>query len=519
MTTPADIQEAELLATELRRRCLRDYVEACHPFPLASWQIYMCQRLQEWVEAIERGESPRLMVFVPPQHGKSTIVSRDLPAWIAGRHPEWPGILASYASSLAAGHGRWIRNQLREPMHRATFPESELADDSQAKDTMTTTAGGQILARGVGGGTTGNPAMYLIVDDPFADRQEADSITIRDTVDDWYSSVATTRLGPGAGVLVMHTRWHLDDLAGRLLKRAKEGADDPHVDQWEVVSFPAEWVPGCGADKAHYVEDGGALWLKSRFRPSDLRRKKANLPPRDWLSLYQQTPQLEGGQIIKGSWIIEEPMPVGWKPYVYQAWDLAGTKQDLKDSGCYSVGVATTKDWMQRWWLLDLVRGKWDSGQLVEQILAFGHKWNRGGATVQRIWLEDPVALWLEPFLLERQRQSGKHLPTKRVVVQGRGDKVARVQAALVPVMANGSFYVPKNAKWLPELRTELEQFPQGYLDQCDALSLVFAEAMQCALETAAPASATITRHDPRLITWDDLNTQARPDRRSPWRR
>ncbi len=486
-------------------------MQACYPsFKLSPWQIELCARLQAWVEAIERGESPRLMVFVPPQCGKSTIVSRALPAWIAGRHPEWPGILASYAASLAAGHGRWIRNQIRSDVHARCFPGMHLADDSHAKDSMTLigadgTQDGQILARGVGGGTTGNPAMWMIVDDPFADRKQADSPVTRQTVDDWYTSVATTRLGPGAGVLVMNTRWHLDDLCGRLLKRAKEGKDNPDVDQWEVISYPAEWSSESKAPREFYTWDGNTGYLKCRFRPSDLKKKKANLPSRDWLSLFQQTPQMEGGQIIKTSWIRDsEPWPKGWKPTVYQAWDLAGTEKD--DDGCSSVGVAIALDWLHRWWLVDMVWGQWESGELCEQILTFGWKWKANA-----VWLEDPVALYLVPTLTRRMQDSGKHIRCVRVNVQGRGDKIARAQASLVPPMQNGSFYVPKDAPWLVHLRTQLPLFPQAGKDEVDALSLAFAECMGHAMPSKPPPPTGGDAHDPNRVTWADLTKDDEP--------
>lgn len=500
----------ELITTALRYKHLRHYVSGCYPeLTLDEWQIKLCNELEQWVKDIEDKKSPRIGVEVPPQCGKSTIVSRALVAWIIGRHPEWPGILASYAGDLSKGHGRWIRNQLNSEMHLAVFPHSRLSDDSQAKDTMTTEAGGQIIARGVGGGTTGNPARFFIIDDPFADRQEAESPVTRETVDAWYTSVATTRLGPGAGILLMNTRWNIDDLTGRLEKREKEGKDNRFVDKWKRITFPAEWVPGI--DKKYYVKDGEDWWLKCRFSPDDFRRKKANLPPRDWLSLFQQTPIQDGGQIILEKWFNEMEWPKGWRPIVYQAWDLAGTKQDLKDDGCYSVGVAIAKDWLQRWWLVDVVRGKWDSGEVVEQIMKFGYKWS-----ARDIWGEDPVALYIEPFLRQRMQQTGKHLPFKRAAVGGRGDKVARVRASLVPVMSNGSFFVPKGAIWLPQLKEELKLFPQGYKDCADALSLVFHEAMQIASQSPPPASV-VKPKDPSELTWDDLSTRTPKERRSVW--
>jgi predicted phage terminase large subunit-like protein len=506
MVAAADIDAAEetLLLTELRRRNLRDYVEACYAFKLSPWQVHLCERLQAWVEAIERGEGPRLMVHIMPQAGKTTIVSRAFIAWLMGRHPDWDGIMASYASSLSRKNSRWVRNRLRSAEHREIFPDCVLADDSQAIEDMTLTSGHQLISRGVGGGSSGNAAMYVVVDDPFSNRQDADSPVVQENVEEWYDGTAVGRLGPGAGVLIMHTRWNILDLAGRLLKRSVDGKDDPHIDKWEVISYPAEWEPG--APRKFYTFEKGPNgaevgWLNSRFRPVDLKRKKANLPPRDWLSLFQQKPVLEGGNIIKTSWIVEEPWPEGWRPIVWQAWDLAGTAQDAKDGGCYSVGVAIAQDWLHRWWLVDVCRGKWDTGELCEQILTFGHKWKASA-----VWGEDPVALYLVVTLRDRMKLSGKHIRFQRVNVQGRGDKVARAQASLVPVMSNGSFYVPKGATWLNDLKVEMGQFPQGYKDQIDALSLAFAEAMLCAMPSPPPP--TTKTKDPNVIRWSDLDDE-----------
>jgi predicted phage terminase large subunit-like protein len=519
MVAWTEVDEVELLTLgdELCRRSLMDYVQACYPtFTLSPWQVHLCRRLQAFVEAIERGESPRLMVHIMPQAGKTTLVSRAFIAWIMGRHPDWDGIMASYASSLSRKNSRWVRNRLRSEEHRRIFPECRLADDSQAIEDMNLTTEHQLISRGVGGGSSGNAAMYVVIDDPFSNRQDADSPVVQESVEEWYDGTAVGRLGPGAGVLIMHTRWNLADLAGRLLVRAESGKDDPNIDKWEVISYPAEWEPG--APREFYTFEKGANgvetgWLKSRFRIVDLKRKKANLPPRDWLSLFQQRPVLEGGGIIQTKWINEEPWPEGWRPIVYQAWDLAGTAQDSKDGGCYSVGVALALDWFRRWWLVDLVRGKWDTGELCEQILTFAHKWKANA-----VWGEDPVAMYLNPFLRERQRDSGKHVPWSRVSVQGRGDKIARCQASIVPVMSNGSFYVPKGAAWLNDLKVEMGQFPQGYKDQIDALSLGFAEAMLAAVPSPPPP--VHRPKDPNVIRWDDIDTpEEKTRRKSPWTR
>ncbi len=512
-----DLIEEALVLGELRRRCLRDYFQACYPtYVMSPWQGHLCDRLQAFIESIERGESPRLMVHIMPQVGKTATVSRVFVAWVMGKHPEWDGIMASYASSLSRKNSRWVRNRLRSDEHREIFPGCQLADDSQAVEDMTMTSGHQLISRGVGGGSSGNAAMYVVIDDPFSNRQDADSPVVQENVEEWYDGTAVGRLGPGAGVLIMHTRWNIMDLAGRLLKRSDNGKDDPHIDKWEVISYPAEWEPG--APREFYTFEKSANgnetgWLNSRFRPVDLKRKKANLPPRDWLSLFQQKPVLEGGNVIKTSWIVEEPWPVGWIPQAWQAWDLAGTEQDLKDGGCYSVGVCIAMDWLRRWWLVDVMRGKWDIGEVAERLLTFNHKWRANA-----VWAEDPVAKYLTTHLNNRMKDSGKHANVRRVSVAGRGSKVARVQASLVPVMQNGCFYVPKGAAWLNELKVELGQFPQGYCDQADALSLAFAEAMRIA--TPSPPPPTSKPKDPGSIRWSDLSDLTEtPRKRSPWNR
>lgn len=282
----------------------------------------------------------------------------------------------------------------------------------------------------------------------------------------------------------------------------------------------------CRGDRKHPDNDADwASWQAPTEQNPHLPRSEIESMRREYAGRpldYRQEMLAEfvedQGKVFDLAWINELPPPKGWRPYVYQAWDLAGTKQDLDDAGCESCGVALCKDWMQRWHLLDVVHGKWDTGTLLEQILSFGWKWNKNGATCSAIWLEDPVALWLEPFLLERQRQSGKHMPVHRVGVQGRGDKVARAQAGAVPVMANGSFYCDPKAPWYPYVRSCLAGFPAAGKDLVDALSLGLAEAMPIALETTPPAS-TAQAHDPRIITWDDLNQQARTQRKSPWTR
>jgi hypothetical protein len=198
------------------------------PFELGAHHRTIVDKL----EAVERGALHRLILLCPPRHGKSLLATQMFPAWYLGRHPDRFVISASYGQELAHDFGRKVRNLVSDPLHEAVFPGCRLAEDSSSMRRFNTTTGGSYYAVGRGGPITGRGAHLLIIDDPLKDREEAQSETIRHGLHEWYSSVAYTRLQPGAAIVLIQTRWHQDDLAGWLLReQAEEG--------WEVVSFPA----------------------------------------------------------------------------------------------------------------------------------------------------------------------------------------------------------------------------------------------------------------------------------------
>ena len=236
------------------------------------------------LEAVERGEIDRLMIFMPPRHGKSELASKRFPAWCLGRQPKRQIIAASYNSDLANDFGRNVRNIVAEPEFAQVFPNVGLAPDSQAANRMNTNHGGTYVAAGVGTAVTGRGADIALIDDPFKDREEADSERRRDVVWDWYRSTLFTRLMPGGAVVLIQTRWHEDDLAGRLLEA--EG------DQWEVLDLPA-------INKA-----GEALWPEW-YDLKALNRIKDTIGQREWSALYQQQPQPDDGTYFQRAWFKE----------------------------------------------------------------------------------------------------------------------------------------------------------------------------------------------------------------------
>lgn len=213
---------------KLARGDLACYAIAIQPgFELAAHHRLVVDRL----EAVERREISRLMSFMAPRHGKTLLGTEIFSAWYLGRHPDRKIITASYGQELADDFGRRVRNMVSDPIHHAIFPECRLACDATSMRRFSTTAGGSYFAVGRGGPITGRGADLLLIDDPIKDAEEARSEMTRRTLHEWYSSVAYTRLQPGAAVILACTRWHEDDLAGRLLREDPKG--------WVVLSLPA----------------------------------------------------------------------------------------------------------------------------------------------------------------------------------------------------------------------------------------------------------------------------------------
>lgn len=266
------------MAARGARKSLLAFTEFTNPlYVRAGHHERICDRL----EAVERGEIDRLMIFMPPRHGKSELASKRFPAWCLGRDPKRQIIAASYNSDLANDFGRSVRNLVAEPEFGQVFPNVSLAPDSQAANRMNTNHKGAYVAAGVGTAVTGRGAHIALIDDPFKDREEADSERRRDLVWDWYRSTLYTRLMPGGAIVLIQTRWHEDDLAGRLLEH--EG------DQWEVLELPA-------ISKA-----GEPLWPEW-YNLEALNRIKATIGPREWYALYQQQPQPDEGTFFKKDW-------------------------------------------------------------------------------------------------------------------------------------------------------------------------------------------------------------------------
>lgn len=405
------------------------------------------------LEAVERGEITRLMISMPPRHGKSMLASEFFPAWYLGRNPDHYVIAATYAQELADDFGRKVRNQIADPSFGAVFPGVGLKSDStssrrfhvtQPLDSFSTGQNGAYFAVGVGGPLTGRGAHLLLIDDPVKNREEADSELIRKKTKDWYTSTAYTRLMPGGRVIIIQTRWHEDDLSGwQLAEHADEG--------WEVLSLPA-------------IDDAGTALWPDQYDVPVLERIRANLGPRDWSALYQQRPAPESGDYFKAEWLhTVQVRPPRRNLAIYGASDYAVTA----DGGDFTVHVIIGLDPDGRLYLLDVWRGQSSSDVWVDAFCDLVKKWSPIGWAEETGQIRAGVGPFLNRRMMERQAFVAKELfPT-------RGDKAVRAQSIRGRIAMNG-LYMEQGAPWRADLVSEMMSFPVGvHDDQVDALGLV----------------------------------------------
>ena len=369
-----------LARTASARQSLLAFTELTNPlYQTAAHHRLIASKL----EAIERGEIDRLMIFMPPRHGKSELASVRFPAWYLGRNPNKQIITASYAHKLAAKFGRQVRNLIATREYQQVFPGVTLAEDSTAKDLFNTNAGGVYMATGVDGSVTGSGGDLVSIDDPVKGRQEADSETIQETAWDWYRGDLYTRLMPGARIVVTQTRWNEADLAGRILEsegRVEDGG------QWHVLDLPA------------INAAGDALWPEWYPLPT-LDRIKAAIGPRDFSALYQQQPQPDDGTFFKREWLKQ------WerKPQLryYGSSDYAVTD----GGGDYTVHRVWGIDEAGDVYRVDGWRGQTASDEWIERKLDLiaKHKplcWFGEGGVIQKA---------VEPMLKRRMRERNVH--------------------------------------------------------------------------------------------------------------
>lgn len=459
---PAAIKaaRAELASRELCSRHLLPFVQRFNPAYHAGWvHQKVCEALERFSSDVAEKKSPRLMIFMPFRSGKSELTSRRFPAWHLGKYPQHEFIAASHTVNLAMSFSRRNRTLLRDADYQLIF-DTRLEAESQSAEMWETSAGGAYLAAGVGSGIAGRGAHILMIDDPVRSMDDADSAIIRDDVWDWYTADAYTRLAPGGGVVLIMTRWHEDDLAGRLLAEMKNGGD-----QWEILSFEAI------AENDEEMRKKGEALHPERYDVEAWTRIRKVLGERKWAALCQQKPAPETGHYFtRDMFRFYDPDTLDTSKLVgYQAWDLAVTQNTWSD---FTVGITAGVDQYEDLYILDRVRGKFDSFTTMENIADAFLKWEE---IIDLVGVEEgQIKRSIDPFM-ERYLDEKKlwRLDLLRLP-PGRQDKAARAQS-IRGLMRQGKVWFPHpdKAPWVHEMQDEMLRFQAGgtHDDQVDAMA------------------------------------------------
>jgi predicted phage terminase large subunit-like protein len=449
------------LAKEYRRRVaartdLRQFISQVSPDTVPARHHHL---LLDKLEALHRGDCRRLMVFMPPGHAKSTYASMLFPPWWLGCNPTKSLIAASHTQDLANRFGRRVRNMVRSQEFVSIFGHS-VAGDSQAVDRWAMEAGGEYVAAGVGGAIAGYRADGAIIDDPVKSREDADSETVREKTWQWWLSDLRTRLKPGAWVMIIQTRWHEDDLSGRILPEGYAGesglieARDGEI--WDVISLPAL----AEANDPLGRQEGAALWPEWMDQAA-LEVERGVQGSRNWSALYQQRPAPEEGNFFQRDWLrwYDEP-PRHLE--CYGASDYAVTA----DGGDYTVHGVIGVDPEDNIYLLDWWRAQTTTDVWIEELLRLMRKHE------PMMWAEEQgqIIKSVGPFIDKRQREERVYCFRKQLT--SATDKPSRARS-IQARMAMGKVYLPKRAPWVEKLVYEMMSFPAGTNDdQVDVLSL-----------------------------------------------
>lgn len=429
-----------------------EYCVAIDPRYQLEWFHHeIALKLEEAVRRVEKGEDVRLMIFMPPRHGKSDTATQKFPSWVFGSHPEWPIIVASYSQELATDFGQGTRDLMDSENYKAIF-NTRLRSDTQAKAKWMTDQKGGYTAVGVGGAITGRGFKIGIVDDPFKNREEADSPVIREAVHKWWRSTFYTRQEGNTLIVLILTRWHDDDLAGRLLKEQEEAEKfgEEIFDKWEVLQFKAI----AEQDEPHR-KAGDALW-PHKFSLSKLLRTKASLGGYEWSALYQQNPIDEENQEFKRSWLQyrTEAEVMAMRTRRFATIDSALSKNAKSDF------TGVTRNYVNDLgeWNLKCQRYRISSKQLIDLIFTLH------GEGMETIGIEEGAYLSaVEPFLKDEMERRGVY-PNVVVLKHGGTMKETRIRG-LIPRYENKKiFHIEQSCA---DLEEEYLRFPKAVHDDC----------------------------------------------------
>lgn len=400
--------------------------------------------LADELMAIEAGDRDRICVNIPPRHGKSQLVSIFYPAWFLGRNPGKKVMMVSHTTDLAVDFGRKVRNLISLDAYKAIFPTVSLASDSKSAGRWNTSVGGEYYACGVGSALAGRGADLLLIDDPHSEQDVINgNFAIFEKAYEWYTFGARTRLMPGGRVAIIQTRWHMDDLTGRVVR---DMTQNDRADQFEVIEFPAILE----VEREGQVVDK-PLWPEF-FDLEALLRTKASMPNFQWNAQYQQQPTAEEAAIVKREWwqIWGNERPPACE-YLIMTLDSAAEKHNRADFTALATwGVFFNEETdAYNIILLNSIKRRLEFPELKELALEEYTQWEPDAFIVEK--KSSGVALYQE------MRRMG--LPISEYTPhRGSGDKIARLNS-VADIISSGIVWVP-TSRWAEELVDEVAGFP-----------------------------------------------------------
>ncbi|RMD51610.1 hypothetical protein D6827_01920 [Candidatus Parcubacteria bacterium] len=455
-------QSFEELRREIARRQFIEFAKYVYPKYIADKFHYA---IADALTAIARNKFDHkgLMIFCPPQHGKSHLVSRLFPVFYLCLNPDSPIILSSYAAAHAQRLGGAARLFMQSQQRKQLFPNIDVNREKRGAEQwqLIPPYEGFMLSAGVGGPITGSGAMIGIIDDPFKNWEEAQSENNRDKVWDWYQSTFLTRLWENAKVILVMTRWHKDDIAGRIIKQER--------DDWLIMKFP--WIKyddslrrrhniicGLEPDYEEPIErEIGEILAPGRFSKNELQDRRSKISSTIWAALYDQAPSDPEGDKIKRSYFLildQLPKDANGNTVRFDAivryWDPAGS---TKKSSKFTAGVLMAR-YRDRYYILDVCRGKWDTFDRNSNMLRTAIFDREQYGSVWQIWEEEGGSSGKDATFMYKQLFQGFRCKPDRPT----GSKDVRLEPFL-GALENGKVFLLKG------------QWNDAYIDEMVSIS------------------------------------------------
>lgn len=440
------LEIAEVLAERKRSEAARnDLIEFCKAMQ-PDYKVGKHHRiLANLLMDIADGKKDRICVNMPPRHGKSQLVSIYFPAWFIGRHPNKKVLMVSHTTDLAVDFGRKVRNLIDSDSYRKIFPTVGLASDSKSAGRWNTNVGGEYFACGVGSALAGRGADLLLVDDPHNEQDIINgNFDVFDKAYEWFTYGARTRLMPGGRVAIIQTRWHLDDLTGRVLK----DMSNENADQYNVVEFPAILEV---KDKETGVFSEKALWPEFFDIPA-LLRTKASMPVFQWNAQFQQNPTAEEAALVKREWwqIWEKDTPPSCE-YIIMSLDAAAESHNRADFTAITTWGVFLNEESDAYHiiLLNSIKKRLEFPELKTLALEEYKEWEPDSFIVEKKSAGTQ--------LYQELRRIG--VPVQEYTPhRGTGDKMARLNS-VADIVRSGLCWVPET-RWAEEVVEEIAGFP-----------------------------------------------------------